>query len=183
MVSIRTQQKNAFDTLKDTLGIGNRMETPRVEKIVLSAGVGKIIDKEQIALIEDRLAKIAGQKAAPRQAKKSIASFKVREGDIVGYQVTLRGSRRDAFLDKLINIALPRMRDFRGISTRAVDEMGNLTIGVREHTIFPETSDEELRNVFGLSVTLTTTATNKEEAIQYLKHIGIPFKDDANTES
>lgn len=174
--TLREKQENAFTELKSDLGLDNVMQTPRIEKIVVSTGVGKIDDKNKIELIADRLARITGQKPAPRAAKKSIASFKLREGDMVGYQVTLRGPQKDSFFDKLVNIALPRTRDFRGISRDSVDEMGNITIGVREHTIFPETSDEELRNVFGMSITITTTATNKEDALKYLEYLGFPLK-------
>jgi len=166
----------AFDTLKDQFGYKNRMESPRLHKIVVSTGTGSIKDKNRIEVIVDRLAKITGQKAAPRQAKKSIASFKLREGDVIGYQVTLRGKRMEEFLDKFLHVALPRTRDFRGISPKAVDEMGNITIGVKEHTIFPETSDEDIRDVFGMAVTLVSTASSVEEAKAFFKHLGVPFQ-------
>ena len=166
---------SVFATLKEGRGYRNPLSAPRIEKVVLSTGIGKITDKEQRALIADRLARITGQKAAPRGAKKSIASFKLREGDLIGYQVTLRGARMRDFLDKLVHVALPRTRDFRGLSRSAVDEMGNYTLGIREHTIFPETSDEELRNVFGFAVTIVTTARSKDEELALLEHIGMPF--------
>lgn len=174
--SIKEKQTKVFKELGGEIGIKNTMQTPRIEKIVVSTGIGKIDDKNKIALIEDRLARITGQKPAPRQAKKSIATFKVREGDKIGYQVTLRGREMDSFFDKLVNIALPRMRDFRGLSKTAVDEMGNYTIGIREHTIFPETSDEELKDVFGFAITLVTTAKDKETALRYLEYLGLPFR-------
>lgn len=174
--TLHEKLQTTFDALKAFGGYTNRMQAPRIEKVVISVGVGKIADKAQRELIQDRLAKITGQKPAERGAKRSIASFKLRQGDIIGYQVTLRGDRMRHFLDKLIHIALPRTRDFRGISTESVDEMGNYTLGIREHTIFPETSDEELRNVFGLAVTIVTTARSKEEALALLRHIGMPLK-------
>mgnify|MGYP000736345642 CR=1 FL=1 len=177
MTTIATQITNTFDSLKERFGYTNRMQTPRVEKVVVATGTGKIADKAKIELIQDRLARITGQKAAPRGAKKSIASFKVREGDVIGYQVTLRGSRMRDFLEKLVHIALPRTRDFRGISPKAIDEMGNITIGVREHTIFPETSDEDLKDVFGLSITIVTTAGTKAEAEALLRHLGLPLQE------
>ena len=105
-----------------------------------------------------------------------MAGFKTREGDPVGLVVTLRGARMYHFMDKLINIALPRTKDFRGIDPKSVDSVGNITLGIKEHTIFPETADEDLRDVFGLAITIGTTAKNKEEAIAYFTHIGIPFK-------
>jgi len=149
---------------------------PRILKVVVSTGVGSFKDKTKFKVVEDRLARITGQKPAPRGAKVSIASFKSRQGDIVGYQVTLRGSRMFDFLDRLVNLALPRTKDFRGISPDAVDEMGNYTLGIKEHNIFPETSDEELKDVFGLAVTIVTTAKSKEEVLAFLTYLGFPFK-------
>lgn len=165
-----------FDALKDTFGYKNNMQAPRIEKVVVSTGTGKIDDKNRIALIEDRLARITGQKASPRPARLSIASFKLREGDIIGYQVTLRGEQMRSFLDKLIHIALPQTRDFRGLKPTAIDEMGNITLGIKEHTIFPECTDEELKDVFGLAITIVTTAKTKEEAEALLRHIGLPLQ-------
>jgi len=176
MEMLKEKQSKMFSVLKETFGYKNKMQTPKITKVVVSTGTGSMKDKQKIAIVEDSLAKITGQKASPRPAKKSIASFKLREGTVIGYQVTLRGERAYDFLNKLINIALPRTRDFRGLKKTAVDEMGNLTIGIKEHTIFPETSDEELRNVFGMSITVVTTAKNKKEATKYLEEMGFPFK-------
>ena len=172
----KTKITGVFEALKGTFSYGNVMQAPKIEKVIVSTGTGKIDDKHKIALIEDRLARITGQKASPRQAKKSIASFKLREGDIIGYQVTLRGSRMNSFLDKLVHVALPQTRDFRGLKPTAIDEMGNITIGVKEHTIFPETVDEELKDVFGIAITIVTTAKTKEEAEALLRHIGLPLQ-------
>ena len=157
-------------------GFKNLMQAPRILKVVVSAGVGSFKDKNKFKVVEDRLARITGQKAAPRGAKVSVASFKSREGDVVGYQVTLRGARMYDFLDRLINIALPRTKDFRGINPNAADEMGNYTLGIKEHSIFPETTDEELKDVFGFAITIVTTAKSKEEVITFLTHLGFPFK-------
>jgi len=168
--------KNAYSALKDTFGYTNAHQAPTIEKVVVSVGTGRIDDKNKISLIQDRLAKITGQKPSPRPAKQSIASFKLREGDIIGYQVTLRGARKIDFLNKLIHIALPQTRDFRGLKTTSIDEMGNYTIGVKEHTIFPETADEELKDVFGMSITLVTTAKTKAEAEALLRHVGLPLQ-------
>lgn len=176
MEMMKTKLANAYDALKDTLGYKNKMQAARIEKIVVSVGTGKIDDKQKIALIQDRLAKITGQKAAPRPAKQSIASFKLREGDIIGYQVTLRGTRMQHFLDKLIHLALPQTRDFRGLKVTAIDEMGNITLGIKEHTIFPETHDEEIKDVFGLAITIVMTAKNKTEAEALLRHVGLPLQ-------
>ena len=175
MMLTKQRQQTGFEALSENFKYTSRMQAPRIEKVIVSTGVGKKRDPKQLALIVDRLSRITGQKPAERVARASVASFKVREGDTVGLQVTLRGSRMYDFLDKLIHIALPRTRDFRGISAGAIDEMGNLTIGIREHTIFPETSDEDLKDVFGLAVTIVTTAKTKAEAEAFFRHLGIPL--------
>lgn len=176
MKTMKEKVAVAFDALKGTFGYTNVMEAPRIVKVVVGTGTGKIQDKTKIKTIEDRLARITGQKASPRPAKKSIASFKLREGDIIGYQVTLRGDRMRSFLDKLINIALPQTKDFRGLKVSAIDEMGNITIGIKEHTIFPETADEEIKDVFSFAITIVTTAKTKAEAKALLRHIGLPLQ-------
>ena len=132
-------------------------------------------DVQQL-VIQDRMARITGQKPAARAARQSIAAFKLREGDTVGYQVTLRGNRMIHFLDKLIHVAIPQTRDFRGLKTTSIDEMGNYTLGIKDHTIFPETADEDIRNVFGMSITIVTTASDKAEAEALLRHVGLPLK-------
>jgi len=176
MQTLKEKTNTAFEVLKKTLNYSNVMQVPRIEKVVISTGVGSIKDQKKTEIIIDRLAKITGQKAASRVAKKAIATFKSREGDIVGYQTTLRGSRMQDFLERLIHIALPRTKDFRGINSQGIDSMGNLTIGIKEHTIFPETSDEDIKNVFGMSITIVTSAKTKKEALAFLTHLGIPFK-------
>lgn len=175
MKSVKELEKKAYDSLKGEFGYKNPMQAPRLVKVVLSAGIGSLKDKKKIELITDRLTKISGQKPALRGAKKSIASFKSREGDPVGLQVTIRGARMYGFLDKLNNVAFPRTKDFRGVPQSSVDNIGNITIGIREHTIFPETSDEELRDIFGFAVTIATTAKSTAEALSFLKIIGLPF--------
>jgi large subunit ribosomal protein L5 len=171
-----TAQKKTFEALRGDMGYTNVMQVPRVQKVVVSTGVGSLKDKKKTDLIMDRLTRITGQHPAPRPARKSIATFKIREGDIAGYQVTLRGARGQAFLDKLIHVVLPRVKDFRGIRHESIDEMGNITVGIREHTVFPETADEDMRDVFGLAVTITTSAKNKKEAESYLRHLGFPLR-------
>jgi large subunit ribosomal protein L5 len=168
--------KESFKALKDKFGYKNPMQAPKITKVVLSTGTGSVKDKKKVELIEDRLTRITGQKPAPRSSKKSIASFKVREGDLVGYQITLRGKRMADFIDKLIHIALPRTKDFRGISRTAVDQMGNYTLGIKEHTIFPETSDEDLKDIFGVGITVVTTSKDKEQTLALLEFLGFPFK-------
>lgn len=168
--------ESAYEALKGSFAYTNVMQAPRIVKVVVSTGVGKISDKHKRELIQDRLAKITGQKALPRGAKKSIATFKTRIGDIIGYQVTLRGDRMRSFLDKVIHLALPQTRDFRGLPVSAIDEMGNYTFGIKEHTIFPETADEEIKDVFGFAITIVTTAKSKAEAEALLRHVGLPFQ-------
>jgi large subunit ribosomal protein L5 len=178
MQQVKEKSTKAFDSLKGSLKLENVMETPRLVKVVVSAGVGSVKDKKRLELIVDRLTRITGQKPSPRPAKKAIATFKTRIGDIVGYQVTLRGARMIGFLDKFLNVALPRTKDFRGISASTIDNIGNLTIGIKENSIFPETADEDLKDVFGIAVTVVTTAKTKERAREYLAYLGFPFKKD-----
>ncbi len=168
--------KNAFKGMKDKFSWKNPMQAPRLTKVVISSGIGSLKDKKKIELVADRLSKITGQKASLRGAKKSIASFKVRQGDPVGFQVTLRGKRMCDFIDRLVHIALPRTKDFRGISKTAVDEMGNYTLGIKEHTIFAETSDEDLKDVFGIGVTIVTTSQDKAQTLAFLEYLGFVFK-------
>lgn len=176
MKLLKEKTKQAFKDLKEKLGMKNIMQAPKIVKVVISSGVGSMSDKKKIDIVIDRLAKITGQKPIKRGAKKSIASFKSREGDIVGIQVTLRGEKMWSFLDRLFNIALPRTKDFRGISLKAVDEMGNYTLSIKEHTVFPETADEDLKDVFGFAVTIVTSIKNKDHALEFFKALDFPFK-------
>lgn len=178
MATSTTKEKasGAFAAMKGDFNYSSPMQAPRVQKIVVSTGVGGVKDKKRLEMILDRLTRLTGQKPAPRATRKSISTFKTRVGDLAGYQITLRGARMQSFLDKLVHIVFPRVRDFRGVSPKAIDEMGNITIGFKEHTVFPETADEEAKDIFGLAVTITTTAKNKKEAEAFLRHIGIPLR-------
>jgi len=176
MKPLKNKTQEVFTELKTKLGITNIMQSPKILKVVVNSGVGKIKDKKKIELVVDRLAKITGQKPTERGAKKAIATFKTREGDVVGIAVTLRGAKMWGFLDRLINVALPRTKDFRGISRDAFDEMGNYTLGLKEHTVFPETSDEDLKDVFGFSVTIVTNLKSKEATRTFLEALSFPFK-------
>lgn len=175
METVKEKQSTLYEILKKERGDLNVFTVPKIVKVVINSGTGSKKDKKFSEIIIDRLAKITGQKPAPRSAKQSIASFKLREGDVVGYSITLRGHRMYNFLDKLINVAIPRMRDFKGLKRTAIDQMGNCTIGIKEHTIFPEAADEDLKDVFGFSIAIVTTAKNKKDAEILLDHIGIPF--------
>ncbi|MFT7645069.1 MAG: large subunit ribosomal protein L5 [Candidatus Paceibacteria bacterium] len=176
MESVQARLAGVFEALKGDYGYKNVNEAPTIEKVVVSVGTGRVDDKAKIALIQDRMARITGQKPAARAARLSIAAFKLREGDTVGYQVTLRGKRMVHFLDKLIHVAIPQTRDFRGLKVTSIDEMGNYTLGIKEHTIFPETVDEDIKDVFGMSITIVTTVSDKAEAEALLRHVGMPLK-------
>jgi large subunit ribosomal protein L5 len=177
-LTVKEKEIEAYSKMKDVFHFKNAMAAPRLKKVVINVGTGTAMkkDKNKNDAIAERIAKISGQKAALRGAKQSISSFKIRQGDPVGIVVTLRGKRMYAFLEKLINVALPRTKDFRGINRTAVDSIGNLTLGIKEHTIFPETADEDIRDVFGLSITLVSTAKNKKEGTAFFEILGIPFK-------
>jgi len=168
--------KESYKHLKDQLGLKNPMQAPRLVKVVVSNGFGSVKDKKKIELIADRLAKITGQKPVVRSTKKAIATFKTRTGDPVGYQITLRGKRMTEFLDRFIHVALPRTKDFRGLPRTSVDAMGNYTLGIKEHTIFPETSDEDLKDVFGMAITIVTTSQDKKSTLAFLEYLGMPLK-------
>ena len=176
--TIKEKEVEAFEKMKSVFHFKNAMAAPRLKKVVVNSGTGTPMkkDKNKNEAISDRLAKITGQKGALRGAKQSISSFKIRQGDPVGVVVTLRGKRMYAFIEKLVNVALPRTKDFRGINRTAVDNIGNLTIGIKEHTIFPETADEDIRDVFGMAITLVSTAKNKKEGTTFFEILGIPFK-------
>jgi large subunit ribosomal protein L5 len=175
-ITVAELNKDSFKVLKTPLALANPMQAPKLLKVVISSGFGSVKDKKKVELIADRLAKITGQKPAVRLTKKAIATFKTRVGDAIGYQITLRGNRMFEFMDRLINIALPRTKDFRGLSRTSVDAMGNYTIGIKEHTIFAETSDEDLKDVFGMSITLVTTSRDPKATLAFLEYLGLPLK-------
>lgn len=174
--SIKEKQTGAYEQMKGAFGYKNKLATPRLIKVVVSATTGRSKDKNRNEMVMGRIAKITGQKPSLRAAKKSIAAFKLREGDKIGVAVTLRGARMMGFLDKFFNVAIPRTRDFRGYDRKSLDEMGNLTLGVKEQTIFPETADEDIKDLFGMAVTMVTTAKSKKEASAFFDIVGVPFK-------
>ena len=176
IINIKEKITLSFDKLKDKMGWKNRMQTIKLEKVVLSVGIGKIRkDRRKLEVIKNRLQKITGQKASETKSKKSIAAYKLRDGEVIGYYVKKKKKNMYSFLDKLVNLTFPRTKDFLGIGKNSVDAMGNLSIGIKEHTVFPETSDEEINDVFGLCVTIVSTAKNKKDAIDFFGEIGIPF--------
>ncbi|MGZ8715523.1 MAG: 50S ribosomal protein L5 [Gaiellaceae bacterium] len=162
--------------LKDELGLSSIMQVPRIEKITLNMGVGEAkTDAKQLDAAMDELTIIAGQRPQVRKARKSVAQFKIREGMPIGAKVTLRGARMYDFLDRLVSIALPRIRDFRGLNPRSFDGRGNYSLGVREQIIFPEIDYDAIQQVRGLDVTITTSAETDMEARALLQALGLPF--------
>jgi large subunit ribosomal protein L5 len=170
--------------LKDELGFSSLMRVPRITKITLNMGVGdaKVEAKALDSAIEE-LTTIAGQRAQVRMARKSIAGFKLREGMPIGARVTLRGDRMWEFLDRLVSIALPRIRDFRGLAPESFDGRGNYSIGIREQIIFPEINYDDIQAVRGLDVAITTTAQNDDEGLALLRGLGMPFREREGVES
>src|SRR6266853_2294122 len=165
--------------LKAKLELKNTMQVPRILKITVNMGVGEAVaDKKVMDAATADMAKITGQKPAVTKAKKSVATFKVRDGQAIGCKVTLRGDRMYEFLDRLVSIAIPRIRDFRGVSTRSFDGRGNYSLGVREQLIFPEINYDDIQQVRGLDVTITTSAENDEHALALLRALGLPFATD-----
>ncbi len=169
-------RKDVIPVLKKEFGIANPMAVPRIEKVILNMGVGDAISNAKLVdAAAEELTKIAGQRAVVTKAKKSIASFKLRAGMPIGCRVTLRGDRMYEFLDRLLNVALPRVRDFRGVPTRAFDGRGNYTLGVRDHVIFPEIDPAKVEKSRGLNVTIVTTAGSDDRARVLLRELGMPF--------
>lgn len=163
--------------LKQKFQFKNVMQVPKIQKIVVNVGVGKVKeDKKKIEIMAEDLAKITGQACVKTLARKSISGFKVRENQVVGLSCTLRGYRMYSFLDKLINVALPRVRDFQGVNPKGFDGRGNYNLGLREHIVFPEISADSLENVFGMEVTIVTNAGNDDVARELLTNLGFPFK-------
>jgi len=185
MLRLQEKYKNeVIPVMQEKFGYRNKMAVPKIEKVVINTGFGRLINgkssdeqkKIYNAILED-LALIAGQKPVLTKAKKSIAGFKIRKGMEIGAMVTLRRKKMYDFIERLINIALPRSRDFKGISTKSFDKKGNLTLGIKEHIIFPEISPEAAKIIFGFQVIITTNAKNREEGIALLKAMGFPIKE------
>lgn len=172
-------KKEAVPRMREIFGYKNNLAVPKIEKVVVNCGVGRIVAQGGGEAILDNikkdLAAICGQAPQVVKAKKSISAFKARKGMVSALKVTLRGKRMYDFLSRLVNIALPRTRDFRGIDKKSFDEGGNLTIGVKEHIVFPEVSAEEVKNIFGFELTICTNSS-REEAAELLKLLGFPIK-------
>src|SRR5712672_3816747 len=170
-------EKELAPVLQKELELSNKMAVPRLHKIVVNMGVGEATQNAKVLdPAVNELGQITGQKPVVTRAKKSIAAFKVREGQAIGCMVTLRGDRMYEFFDRLVNIVLPRVRDFRGVSTKSFDGRGNYTIGLHDQLIFPEISYEKVDKQKGMNVTIVTTAANDNQARTLLKHLGMPFR-------
>jgi large subunit ribosomal protein L5 len=170
-------QKEITVKLKEKFHYKNRFEVPMIKKAVINVGVGRNAkDKGFVEEVANNIRLISGQKPLQSKAKKSISAFKIRQGMIVGVTVTLRGKRMYDFVEKVVNIAFPRVRDFRGISEKHVDNQGNLTIGFKEQTIFPEIKDDDVINFHGLEISIATSAKTKAEGLELFKLMGFPFK-------
>lgn len=170
-------RKEVIPAMRKKFGYKNIMAVPRITKVVLNVGVGRYLkDEKALANIERDLSLLSGQKAVPTLAKKSIAGFKIRQGMKIGYKTTLRGRRMYDFIDRLISIALPRTKDFRGLDAKAFDQRAVLNIGIAEHSVFPEIRYESLKDIFGLEAAVVTTAKKREEAIELLRLMGFPIK-------
>ena len=170
-------QKEIVGRLAEKLGRKNRLSLPRLQKIVVNMGVGKALqDKNRMEQAADQLSQITGQRALVTKAKRAVSGFRLREGNEIGCKVTLRGQRMYEFLDRLMNLALPRVRDFRGVSSRAFDGRGNYSLGVREQIIFPEIDLDKIDKVRGLTVSIVTTAKTDAEGKALLQALGMPFR-------
>src|SRR5216684_216059 len=170
-------RSEAIPAMMKSFGYKNPNQVPRLEKIVLNMGLGEALANNKILeSAVEQLAAISGQKPVVTRARKSIANFKLRQGQAIGAAVTLRSDRMYEFLDRLINVALPRVRDFKGVSTKAFDGRGNFTLGIREQIIFPEINYDQIEKVKGLNVSIVTTAKNDEQGLALLRHFGMPFR-------
>ena len=170
-------RKEIVPKLSQEFGFANIHQVPRLEKVVVNMGVGQATQNSKLVeKAAEELAAITGQKAAIRRSRKSIANFKLRQGQPIGCTVTLRGTRMWEFFDRLVNVSLPRVRDFKGVSAKAFDGRGNFSVGIREQIIFPEIDYDSVENITGLNVTLVTSARNDAEGKALLAHLGMPFR-------
>lgn len=173
--------KEVIPEIKKEFNLKNSLEVPRLKKVTINSGLSRREtehNSEYPELVAETITKITGQKPAIKGARKSIAGFKIREGLPVGVSVTLRRKRMYDFVEKLINIVLPRIRDFRGLDEKNIDQSGNLSIGIKEHSIFPEIDQEKVNKIHGLQVVLTTANSNQEKSLKFFKLLGFPFKKD-----
>jgi large subunit ribosomal protein L5 len=183
-ISIKEKYKNkVIPGMEEKFSYGNVMSVPKIEKVIINSGFGKLVtnktrdeQKKFVQYVEDNVQAICGQKPVMAPARKSISTFKLREGNIIGVKVTLRGKKMYDFIEKLVNITLPRSRDFQGIKLTSVDNNGNLNLGIREHIVFPEILPEKSPIILGMEVTIVTSAKSREEGLELFKLLDFPFK-------
>ncbi len=170
-------KEEAVPAMTAKFGYKNYLSVPKIRKVSINIGLNsRVSDSQQLEGAEKVLIRITGQKPIRTKAKKAISAFKIREGMVVGLQVTLHGQRMYDFLDKLINISIPRIRDFRGLPEKNVDRQGNLTLGFKEHNVFPEIHSDEVERLYGLEISVATTAENRAEGLELFKLLGFPFQ-------
>jgi len=170
-------KKEVIPAMKEKFGYKNNLAVPKIEKVIVNVGIGSFSkDNQGQELITKDLALITGQRSVPTLAKKAISAFKIRKGMVVGLKVTLRGKRMFDFVSRLINVAIPRTRDFRGLPSKSVDKSGNLSIGIREHIIFPEISAEDIKKIFGMEISIVSNAKTRGEALELFKLLGFPLQ-------
>jgi len=171
-------EKEIVPQMVSQFGLKNKLAAPRIKQVVLNVGLGRFLgEKETVEKVIQEMAVISGQKPILTQAKRAISSFKIRQGQKIGLKVTLRGLRMWDFIERLVFVVLPRVRDFRGLNLSAIDAGGNLTIGIKEHIVFPEVSPDNIKQIFGLQVCLATTAKNHEQGLLLFKMLGFPIKE------
>ncbi len=176
---VDTYKQTVVPALKEQFGYSTVMAVPKIDKVVVNIGAGRTLqDSKYVEVMEQTLERITGQMPIKTKARKSIASFKIREGMVIGFKVTLRRERMWDFLEKLVHVTLPRVRDFRGLDAKSFDGQGNYSIGFKEHIAFPEISSDEVERVHGLQVVISTTAKTNEEGLALLRGLGFPFKED-----
>ncbi|MBP6942894.1 MAG: 50S ribosomal protein L5 [Candidatus Buchananbacteria bacterium] len=174
---VKKYRSEIAPALKEQLGDANALAVPRLVKVTLNVGINaRNTENQYIELVEGTLARISGQKPVRTKARKAISAFKIRDNMVVGAKVTLRGERMYDFIDKLVNVSIPRIRDFRGLPEKVIDRQGNLSLGFKEHNVFPEIKSEEIERLHGLEVTVTTTAGTTERGLALFKALGFPFQ-------
>jgi large subunit ribosomal protein L5 len=170
-------QEASVPALKEEFGYKNNMSVPKIEKVSVNVGINARKSENNYAEnVEDIIARITGQKPVKTKARKAVSAFKIREGMIVGVKTTMRGQKMYDFLDRFVNVAVPRIRDFRGLNLKSIDDQGNLTLGLKEHNVFPEIRSDEIDRVYSLEISITTSATTREEGVALFKSLGFPFQ-------
>lgn len=170
-------QEVSIPALKEKFGYKNNIAVPKIQKVSINVGINaKNTESNYVENVEDIVTRITGQKPIRTKAKKAVSAFKIREGMVVGIKATLRGQMMYDFLDKFVNISIPRIRDFRGLSIKSIDGQGNLTLGLKEHNVFPEIKTDEVERIYGMEISITTSAKTYEEGLELFRSLGFPFQ-------